>query len=135
MSYAEFNNICMGVHAIKEYARRVSNKAIGLPDNGTQYSVPEKVVALSKRIWNDRSPGGASVVDSLRYVLYGGSEEQLPERLWQAVTDPKWKISGLGISAFGEIVGWALPDRFPPRNGRTSKALRSLGFEVTVHVE
>ena len=135
MTYAEFQDICMGVHAIKDYARRVSNKAVGLPDNGTRYTIPEKVAALSKRIWSDRSSGGARVSGLFRHVLYGGSSELLPERLWQAVTDPKWKIEGLGISALGELVGWALPDRFPPRNGRTSKALRSLGYDVTVHVE
>jgi hypothetical protein len=135
MTEEGFHNICMGVHAIKDYARRVPNKAVGLPENGTSYTIPEKVAALSKRIWNDRSASGARVNEILRHVLYGGSAEQLPERLWQAVNDPKWKIEGLGISALGELVGWALPDRFPPRNGRTSKALRSLGYNVTVHVE
>lgn len=135
MTHAEFQDICMGVHAIKDYARRVPNKAVGLADDGTRYTIPEKVAALSRRIWNARSSGGVPVSDLLRHVLYGGSNEQLPERLWQAVTDPKWKIDGLGISALGELVGWALPDRFPPRNGRTSKALRSLGYDVTVHVE
>lgn len=135
MTEEKFHDICMGVHAIKDYARRVPNKAVGLPDIGTPYTRPEKVAALSKRIWNDPSAGGVRVNEVLRYVLYGGSGEQLPERLWQAVTDPKWKIDGLGISALGELVGWALPDRFPPRNGRTSKSLRSLGYDVTVHVE
>jgi PLD-like domain len=135
MTEAEFHDVCMGVHAIKDYARRVSNKAVGLPSNGTHYTIPDKVAALSKRIWNDRSTGGARVNETLTHILYAGPSEQLPERLWEAVNDPKWKIDGLGISALGELVGWALPDRFPPRNGRTSKALRSLGYDVTVHVE
>jgi hypothetical protein len=134
MGYAEFQDLCTGVHAIKDYARRVPNKAVALSDDGIRYTIPEKVAALSKRIWNDRSSGGGRVRDLLRHLLYGGSSGQLPERLWQAVNDPKWKVDGLGISALGEIVGWALPDRFPPRNGRTSKALRSLGYDVTVHV-
>jgi hypothetical protein len=135
MTEEKFHEICMGVHAIKDYARRVPNKAVGLPDNGTQYTIQQKVAALSKRIWNDRSAGGARVNEILRHVLYGGSGELLPERLWQAVNESKWKMDGLGISALGELVGWALPDRFPPRNGRTSKALKSLGYDVTVHVE
>jgi hypothetical protein len=113
----------------------VPNKAVDLPENGTRYTIPQKVAALSKRIWNDQLSAGARVRSLLHYILYGGVSEQLPERLWQGVNDPKWKIDGLGISALGEIVGWALPDRFPPRNGRTSKALRSLGYDVTVHVE
>lgn len=134
MTAEAFQEICMGVHAIKDYSRRVANKAVALPE-GTPYTIPEKVAALSTRIWNDRSSGGDRVRDLLLYVLYDGSNELLPERLWQGVNDPKWKIDGLGISALGEIVGWALPDKFPPRNGRTSKALKSLGYDVTVHVE
>ena len=31
MSYAEFHEVCMGVHAIKDYSRRISNKAVGTP--------------------------------------------------------------------------------------------------------
>ena len=119
---------------IKDYARRVSNRAVGLPEKRNGYTREVKVAALSKRIWNDQASAGALVKELLHYILYGGTEQQLPERLWQGVADPKWKLAGLGISALGEIVGWALPDRFPPRNGRTSKALRSLGFDVTVHV-
>ena len=135
MTCEKFHDICMGVHAIKDHARRTPNKAVGLPDDGTRYTIPEKVAALSKRIWNDRSSGNIRVDKLFFFILYGGSDEQLPERLWQAVTDPKWKINELGISALGELVGWALPNKFPPRNGRTSKALRSLGYDVTVHVE
>jgi hypothetical protein len=93
------------------------------------------VAALSARIWNDSSSNGDRVRNLLQYVLYEGSAELLPERLWQGVSDPEWKIDGLGIGALGEIVGWALPEQFPPRNGRTSKALKSLGYDVTVHSE
>jgi hypothetical protein len=134
MGYSDFHEVCMGIHSIKDYARRVANKAVGLREDGTKYTIPEKVDALSKRIWGDKSAGGNDVKQLLKFILYGGSEAQLPERLWIAVHDPKWKIEGLGISALGELVGWALPDRFPPRNGRTSKSLKALGYDVTVHV-
>lgn len=134
MSYEEFREICMGIHAIKDYARRVANKAVSLKEDGTKYSIPTKVDALSSRIWNDSSAGGHSVRELMKFVLYEGTEAQLPERLWSAVHDQNWKIEGLGVSALGELVGWALPDRFPPRNGRTSKALKSLGYDVKVHV-
>jgi hypothetical protein len=134
MTYEDFRSVCDSVHAIRDYARRVPNRAVGLPDNGSNYTIPQKVAALSMRIWNDRSSGGANVTELIEYVLYGGPESQLPERLWEGVANPKWKVDGLGVSALGELVGWALPDRFPPRNGRTSKALQSLGYSVTVHV-
>lgn len=135
LNYNLFRKICMSVHAIKDYSRRVRNRAVDLADDGTQYTIAQKVDALSKRIWDDQSSDGARIISLLHYVLYGGSGEQLPERLWRAVNDPKWKIDGLGISALGELVGWALPSSFPPRNGRTSKALKSLGYDVKIHVE
>jgi hypothetical protein len=135
LSYEEFFDVCMSVHAIRDYARRVPNKAVGLSDTGDTYTIRQKVAALSKRIWNDQSSDGKRIRAVLTHLLYGGSNAQLPERLWECVTDDKRKISGLGISALGELVGWALPNEFPPRNGRTSKALRSLGYEVNIHVQ
>lgn len=134
MTYEQFHSICSSIHAIRDYSRRVSNVAVELATDGTRYAIQQKVAALAKRIWSDRSEGGKHVCDLLQYVLFGGASDDLPERLWQGVADPKWKIGGLGVSALGELVGWALPDKFPPRNGRTSKALRSLGYDVTVHV-
>jgi HKD family nuclease len=134
MTYEQFQKVCMEVHAFKEYTKRVSNKAVSLLDDGTRYEIPDKVAALSNRIWNEHALNGLRVKELLQYILYGGTDEELPERLWEAVTDEKRKVYGLGISALGELVGWALPDRFPPRNGRTSKALRSLGYDVEIHV-
>ncbi|MEA9931476.1 hypothetical protein [Xanthomonas campestris] len=35
-------------------------------------------------------------------------------------------------SILGELIGWVNPEEFPPRNRRTSKGLRSLGYDVSV---
>ncbi len=128
-----FHDICKRIHSITDYARRVRNISVNLPDDVGAYTREQKIEALAKRIWNDGASDGGRVKELLLYILYDGTDEQLPERLWQGVMTPKWKIAGLGISSLGEIVGWALPDRFPPRNGRTSKALRSLGYDVKIH--
>lgn len=133
MTHAQFRDVCGGVHAITDYSRRVRNRAVNLPD-GPRYTIPQKLDALAARIWNTEGANGGRVRALLHHILFGGPPDQLPERLWQGIDDPKWKVEGLGISALGELVGWALPDRFPPRNGRTSKALRALGYNVTVHV-
>ncbi|MHC8510182.1 MAG: phospholipase D-like domain-containing protein [Rhodospirillales bacterium] len=134
MEYSGFEEICRRVHATEDYARRVANKIVGLRTDGTNYQMDEKIEALSKKIWNSNSSSGEEVKKLLTYLLYGGNDHSLPERLWEAVQNPNWKVEGLGISALGEIIGWAMPDKFPPRNGRTSKALRSLGYDVEVHV-
>ena len=98
------------------------------------YTIPQKLDALTAHIWNSKAENGSSVTGVITYILYGGPDDLLPERRWEAVADPKWKLECMGISAYGELVGWAMPDKFPPRNGRTSKALRSLGYDVQVHV-
>jgi len=135
LSYDEFFQICERVHAIRDYARRVRNRSVGLPEVHGEHDIPLKVAALSQRIWNHQNSGGNRVKALLMHLLYGGEVDQLPERLWESFTDPVWKIDGLGVSALGELVGWAMPDRFPPRNGRTSKALKALGYDVTIHVQ
>ncbi len=133
MTYEEFGEICTNVHAIRTVAQHVLNEAVGLPNKGTPYTMEEKIAALSKRLWNEGESDGGRVKELFRYVLYEGERENLPDRLWRAVNEPEWNMPYIGISVLGELVGWALPD-FPPRNGRTSKALRSLGYDVTVHV-
>lgn len=134
LSQADFRQIAGDVHAMIEFSRRVRNSIVGLQTSGIKYTIPEKLDALSEHIWTAKSENGSRVTDVIHHILYGGPDDLLPERLWDAVADPKWKLECMGISAYGELVGWAMPDKFPPRNGRTSKALRSLGYDVLVHV-
>ena len=135
LSKSDFREIAEKVHAMVEYARRVPNIAVGLPANASrQITIPEKLDALCEHLWRQKTAQGKTVLEVLDHILYGGATDHLPDRLWQAVGDPNWKIDRMGISTVGELVGWAIPDKFPPRNGRTSKALRSLGYDVRVHV-
>ncbi len=128
-----FVNICLRIHAIRDHARRVANLTVGLPDTGEQYSIDEKTTAFGKYLYGLRSAQGKSVLETIDHVLYGGPTEKVPDRMWEALESPEWRIEHFGVSALGELVGWALPNDFPPRNGRTSKSLRSLGFPVQVH--
>lgn len=133
MTEDEFVGTLWNIHASREYARRVPNAKIGLP-SGADHSMSIKADALARRIWRDSLGRGVPVTETLAFILYGGAPEEVPHRLWEALYDPRWKVEMLGVSSLGEIVGWAMPDRYPPRNGRTSKALRSLGYDVWVHV-
>ena len=128
----EFESVCLRVWSIQDHARRVANATLDLP-GGQRYDMATKTPALAKYLYSRRSRNGSNVLQVIHHVLYGGTEDALPERLWEATGEGPWKIEHLGISALGELVGWALPDRFPPRNNRTSKSLRSLGYPVDVH--
>ncbi len=133
LEFEDFRTVAGKVYAMGDFARRARNSLVKLPE-GVAYTIPEKLDALCKLLWEQRTQNGSTVLRVLDHILYGGAEDLLPDRLWQAVADPAWKLEGMGISTLGELVGWAMPDKFPPRNGRTSKALRSLGYDVRVHV-
>lgn len=54
--------------------------------------------------------------------------------LGNAIRSDDWAIPHIGLSSLGEIVCWARPDEFPPRNMRTSKGLRALGYSMRIGV-
>ncbi|MEQ8319347.1 MAG: phospholipase D-like domain-containing protein [Rhodospirillales bacterium] len=132
LSGRDFREVCLRVHSMRDHARRVANKVLGLPGD-REYTIEEKTHAFADYLMSQTSQGGHTILGVLHHVLYGGPRDQTPYRMWQAISEPEWQLDHLGVSALGEIVGWALPNDFPPRNGRTSKALRSLGYDVTVH--
>ena len=128
----EWREVCFRVHSIKDYGRRVKNTAVGLPHK-PHYTLEEKADTLAEYHLKQRNTYDENIFDVIWYVLYGGSDIELPVRMWEAVSDSRRRIDRFGLSALGELTGWALPEKFPPRNRRTSKALRSLGFDVSVH--
>jgi hypothetical protein len=132
LSEDEFEAVCLRVWSIRDHARRVPNETVNLPP-GRPYDGETKTKVLAKFLFSRRAQNGSNILEVINYVLYGGADDLLSTRLWEATSDGPWRIEHFGISALGELVGWTLPDRFPPRNNRTSKALRSLGYPVTVH--
>ncbi|HIH5610687.1 TPA: hypothetical protein ACYSHF_004770 [Escherichia coli] len=68
----------------------------------------------------------------LNYVVWGNGS--VSARLWNAIRSDDWAIPHIGLSSLGEIVGWARPDEFPPRNMQTSKGLWALGYNVRIGV-
>jgi hypothetical protein len=55
------------------------------------------------------------------------------ERLYTAARDPNYALPHYGLNSIAELAGWARPEVAPPRNGRTSKALRALGYDVRIY--
>jgi hypothetical protein len=132
MTESEFCLVMSRVHAVRDHATKQSNVEIGLPS--VSQSKDDKVAAFTKHLFALRSAEGKTPVETIQYVLHGGAKSDLAGRLWEATRSPRWKIPHLGVSSLGEMVGWAMPDLFPPRNMRSSKALKALGFEVEVHL-
>ena len=131
----EFISICGKIHAVREYARRVKYSSLGFKPPYPQLSQTERIDLLGKHLYNSENRNGKSIIDVIFHLLYGGPKDRTPDRIWEVAQIDEWKIPHFGISSAGEIAGWAKPDDFPPRNGRTSKALTALGYKVRVHSE
>lgn len=131
-----FVEICRKLHSFRTAARQTTNKELGLSE-GTVLSQAERIELVAKWIWASGAGNGSKANECLFHVLYGGSLEHLVERVWESAfdADGAWHLPRFGLSCLGELVGWALPNDYPPRNGRTSKALRALGFDVKVYSE
>jgi len=112
---------------------RVDNSTYGLSENAATKDRDLCIQLLAEYLWNKKSKEGKTVVDVISYLLFGGETKDVPLRLWEATQSPRWRLPHLGISSLGEMVGWAMPNLFPPRNGRTSKALTALGYKVKIH--
>lgn len=118
------------VHALGDHAIKFNNSLLGL---GAEPGAHAKVVAFAKRLFHERTIAGSrGPREVLMHVIWGQGD--VAERIWDANHDADWKLPHVGVSMLGEILGWARPTEFPPRNMRTSKALRSLGYEVAINL-
>lgn len=115
------------VHAIRDYAGKHSSQRLG---SAVDLEHEQKVRQQCHILWGRKSEEGRSVRDLLEYVIWGSGD--VAERIWNGCRSKAWKIQGIGLSTLGELVGWARPDEYPPRNMRTSKGLRALGHRVNV---
>ena len=131
----EWEQICFFINSIHDYSRQVSNQQVGLPDDGTSYTMTQKTKALAKTHWQKRNNYGQSLPELLNWLFYSDGQSTLPERIWEADKNPDRKLELLGLSALGELSGWALPDQTPARNNRTSKGLKALGLDVKIYSE
>lgn len=132
MSCADFARICQANHSTVDHVGRMTLATIGLEQNPDAF-LPERVDAFAKWIWDKRNSKGQRVEALLTWVLDGGPPDQLPTRLFEAAQTDGRRFAHFSTNQIAEIVGWARPDICPPRNGRTSKALRALGYDVNVY--
>lgn len=131
----EFFEICCKVHALRDHALRVRYSVFGFTPPYPQMKHDERIKLLSEYLYKSKSNKGKSIIESIYHLLYGGAQDTTPDRIWDIANSDEWSIPHFGISSAGEVIGWAMPDIFPPRNGRTSKALTALGFNVKIHSE
>lgn len=132
LTEGEFESVCLKTHATMDHVIKIPTAVLGRPDLAS-IGQKERMSLFAPLSLKERNKKGWSVLQLLEYVLYGGSDAVIWERLYHAGRDPEYGIARYGLNSIAEVVGWARPEVVPPRNGRTSKALRALGFDVKIY--
>ena len=125
---SELSELIYNTHSAKAHARQM--RKVDLGDVGKTTSQDERCRLFAVYLLRQRSQLGLGVCGVLNYVLWENEvTPDVAERIWNASHDSKWKLPHLGQNVLSEILGYARPDDFPPRNGRVSKTLYALGFD------
>jgi hypothetical protein len=133
LTVEKLSRITLLAHAPKTHARQMKNANLGLP---ATYQTDEegRCELFARYLLQQETPAGKRVGEVLQYVIWGDSAEpDVAERIWFASNDPKWRLKHLGQNILGELVGYARPKDYPPRNGRVAKTLTALGYEGIIH--
>lgn len=132
ISKEEFESVCSKTHATRAYITKISTADLGRPDS-TLLKREQRTPLFAKLVLAEKNKLGWDVRQLLHYVLYEGAGESMWERLYNAGRNSEYSIRRYGLNSIAEVSGWARPEISPPRNGRTSKALRALGFDVKIY--
>ena len=129
---SDFAKICECTHATTDHISKIKLATMGHPSVSSM-PIPERIPIFANWIMGRTNVKGWSVIQLLEYVLYGGKDSDLWRRIYDAARDPEYAIAHYGLNSIAEVVGWARPEVSPPRNGRTSKALKALGYDVRIY--
>jgi hypothetical protein len=118
-------------HATRNHYSKLSPTLLGKPD-AKSLDMDQRAPLFAEKMSKLRNNNGQGIPELLHYVLYGGKPELVWERIFSAAKSEDLRIEHYGLSSIAEVAGWAKPEYTPPRNGRTNKALRALGYPVKV---
>jgi hypothetical protein len=124
--------VCGHTHATRDHISKISLLTLGRHDIKT-LGMDERVPLFASWLSKQYNAKGWTILELLNYVLYGGNDNEISDRLYTAARDEMYTLPHYGLNSMAELIGWVRPDVVPPRNGRTSKSLKALGYEVDVY--
>ncbi|MCA9720174.1 MAG: phospholipase D family protein [Myxococcales bacterium] len=129
LSVDTLGEIINSSHAFRAHGRQMTNRELGLPGDA-QTPIEQRCHVYAEYLLAQRTAADRGVAQVLEHALWGDRvEPDCAERLWRVTQDPEWRLPHLGIHTLAELLGYARPDEYPPRNNRVRKTLRALGFE------
>lgn len=129
LTAADLGRVLNLTHSAREHGRQMRKSELGLDPDATTPE-EERVNVWAKLLLQSRSASGKTIHDLLQFALWGDDKERdVAQRIWRAARDPEMSLRHIGINILGEMVGYARPDEYPPRNGRVTKTLYALGYK------
>lgn len=128
----EIAELLLNINAAKTHITKIEPTLFNRPSK-TPIDTAERAKLFAEYLESVRNISGQDLRELLYYVLYEGKDTDLWERVFNAGKEESLKLPHIGLNIISEIVGWARPEIAPPRNSRTNKALRALGFDVSLY--
>lgn len=129
LTESELYDLLLANHSSRDHIRRMTLAQLQVEN--TDGEGVDRVAAFARLLFRQRNAAGQTAAALIEFVLDGGASEEMPHRLFDAAGSSGFPH--LGKNQLAEMAGWARPEKYSPRNGRTSKALRALGFNVKVY--
>ncbi len=129
LNESELSLIFEYTHATKDHVNKIKLADLGVFDKNS-LNQKERLKLFGKFMLEQKNAKGQSILELFHYVLYGGPDNKLWERMFEASKDDEFRFNHYGLNSIAELVGWVRPDVTFPRNGRTNKALKALGYDV-----
>ncbi len=115
-------------HSMRETVRHLSRHTL-MVAGSTEFEMEDRFRPFAQILASTRNAQGHGLGDVLLYVIWGDAKTpRCAERVWDALYDPAWKFPYIAEHTLNELIGYARPDEFPPRNNRVRRTLRALGF-------
>jgi hypothetical protein len=124
--------VCGHTHATLDHISKISLSTLGRPEIKSM-PLAERVPLYASWLAQQHNGMGWTIFELLNFVLYGGEDKDIADRLYTAARDEMYTLPHYGLNSMAELIGWVRPEVVPPRNGRTSKSLKALGYEVDVY--
>lgn len=131
LAVESFDEICKANHSTADHVKRIRLETVGIDNAPVPFD--QRVEAFAEWLWGKKNHSVQTFKELLVYVMDSGKPEDIVDRLFEAAYSEKRKFSHYGINQISEMSGWARPELCPPRNGKTSKGLRALGYNVKIH--
>lgn len=131
LTISDMEQVFWCTHATKDHIIKMKATTLGRAD-AASLTLAERVPLFTEWFMKQRNQKGQDIRSVLYDVLYSGKPENIWERIYHASKTEELWLPHYGINSIAEVVGWAQPETTPPRNGRTNKALRALGYPVRI---